>query len=497
VPESFRSELYYLIVQFLSSSSSTSQSAAALKEEIARSGLLQPRYDYMGNAHPKQLGDVANEVGPMPPEYLLDLCFKLCSISQQQHSRSAGATANGIRTLLGHRLLGLASAPSSLESSLVKPSRPGVFHALANRQNGRASYNSSNWHEYMARQMKQLRRTLGHLAAVYCMIFDRTGQIVITGADDFLVKSWRISDGRLVYTFRGAASEISDLAISHDNRLLAAGSCDKVIRVWCLHTAVPITVLCKHTGMITAIHFCPYSEDDSQFYLASTSGDGTVSFWRFYYNEHDVATFDSAPTRYHEKIRPGLSQMICGSFSHGGVFFCVGSADHNVRVYQMNCPEGPQRILEEEAHDDRVDSIQWCNQPDLRFVSGSKDGTARIWSFQRQKWRSIVLNMATGDNKENTALRGKSPSSGAPATSAGDSRNRSASLNPQHHQQQSQPNGNNEKRVTMVAWSLDDSLVITAVSDNTLKLWDSRSGHLRSTLYAHEDEIFVLENVSI
>ena len=83
--------------------------------------------------------------------------------------------------------------------------------------------------------------------------------------------------------------------------------------------------------------------------------------------------------RYHEKIRPGQAQMICASFSPGGIFFSVGSADHNVRVYKMDCPEGPQRILEDDSHSDRVDSIQWCNTPALRFLSGSKDGTARIW----------------------------------------------------------------------------------------------------------------------
>jgi len=36
----------------------------------------------------------------------------------------------------------------------------------------------------------------------------------------------------------------------------------------------------------------------------------------------------------------------------------------------------------------------------MRFLSGSKDGTARIWSFKNNKWSSIVLNMSTDDNKE-------------------------------------------------------------------------------------------------
>ena len=59
-------------------------------------------------------------------------------------------------------------------------------------------------------------------------------------------------------------------------------------------------------------------------------------------------------TRYHEKSRPGKAKIICATFSPGGIFFCTGSADHNVRVYQINCPEGVQRILEDDMHDDQV-----------------------------------------------------------------------------------------------------------------------------------------------
>ena len=33
------------------------------------------------------------------------------------------------------------------------------------------------------------------------------------------------------------------------------------------------------------------------------------------------------------------------------------------------------------------------------------------------------------------------------------------------------------KGVTMVAWTLDDALAITAVSDWTLKIWDSHKGN--------------------
>lgn len=100
------------------------------------------------------------------------------------------------------------------------------------------------------------------------------------------------------------------------------------------------------------------------------------------------------PIQYHEKMRPGQAQMICASFSPGGVFVAAGSADHHVRVYMMVGEEGPKRVLEVEAHSDTVDSIQWAHSG-LKFISGSKDGTANIWNFEQQQWQSKILIMTT------------------------------------------------------------------------------------------------------
>lgn len=92
-------------------------------------------------------------------------------------------------------------------------------------------------------------------------------------------------------------------------------------------------------------------------------------------------------------MRPGQAQMMCASFSPGGMFLAAASGDHHVRVYLMEGDEGPHRILETEAHTDRVDSICWAYN-ELRFISGSKDGTANIWFYERQQWKSIKLLMS-------------------------------------------------------------------------------------------------------
>lgn len=145
-------------------------------------------------------------------------------------------------------------------------------------------------------------------------------------------------------------------------------------------------------------------------------------------------------------------------FFIGGMFLATGSTDHIIRVYFFGSGQ-PEKISELEFHTDKVDSIQFSNTSN-RFVSGSRDGTARIWQFKRREWKSILLDMATRPAGQN--LQGIEDKI-------------------------------TKMKVTMVAWDRHDSTVITAVNNMTLKVWNSYTGQLIHVLTGHEDEVFVLE----
>lgn len=304
-----------------------------------------------------------------------------------------------------------------------------------------------------------LRQTLGHLSAVYCVLFDRSGKHIVTGADDLLVKLWSAIDGRLLTTYRGASAEITDIAINLENTMIAAGSIDRVLRVWDLQNSSVIAVLCAHSGMITSVNFCPNPRSDFK-YLVTTSTDGSVAFWQYTQPRSQKPMFQTKPIQLFEKIRPGQAQMICASFSPGGMFLAAGSADHHVRVYMMD--EGaPKRILETESHTDTVDSIQWAHSG-LKFVSGSKDGTALLWRFETQQWKFEKLNMAE-----------RLPSCPPPDASIDLKKG---------------------YKVTMVSWDRSDDWVVTAVNDHTIKVWNSKTAKLHKVLRGHTDELYVLES---
>lgn len=462
------SELYFLIARFLEAGPCR-KSAESLIKEVEEKELLPRRLDWTGQEHPGTYKNLVKLNRHISADHLLQICTRVCPLLE----KDVPASVPGLISLLGAGRQNLLRTDKSCKHVVWKgsalaalhcgrpPEPPVIFGSPPNIVE--TSFSRRLNGSYRLRQlvptavyqhMKMHKRILGHLSSVYCVTFDRTGRRIFTGSDDCLVKIWGTDDGRLLATLRGHAAEISDMAVSYENTMIAAGSCDKTIRVWCLQTCAPLAVLEGHAASITSLQFSPLCSGTKR-YLSSTGADGTICFWQW---DANTLKFGQRPSKFTERSRPGV-QMICSSFSAGGMFLATGSTDHIIRVYYFGSGL-PEKISELESHTDKVDSIQFSHCSD-RFVSGSRDGTARIWQLQPQGWKSILLDMQT-------KLPGK--------------------YNPPPLEDKV-----TKLKVTMVAWDRHDSTVITAANNLTLKVWNSNTGNLVHVLMGHEDEVFVLE----
>ncbi|XP_071471126.1 bromodomain and WD repeat-containing protein 1 isoform X1 [Marmota flaviventris] len=460
------SELYFLIARYLSAGPCR-RAAQVLVQELEQYQLLPKRLDWEGNEHNRSYEELVLSNKHVAPDHLLQICQRIGPMLDKEIppsiSRVTSLLGAGRQSLLRtakdcRHTVWKGSAFAALhrgrppEMPVNYGSPPNLVEIHRGKQLTGCSTFSTAFPGAMYQHIKMHRRILGHLSAVYCVAFDRTGHRIFTGSDDCLVKIWSTHNGRLLSTLRGHSAEISDMAVNYENTMIAAGSCDKIIRVWCLRTCAPVAVLQGHTGSITSLQFSPMAKG-SQRYMVSTGADGTVCFWQW---DLESLKFSPRPLKFTEKPRPGV-QMLCSSFSVGGMFLATGSTDHVIRMYFLGF-EAPEKIAELESHTDKVDSIQFCNNGD-RFLSGSRDGTARIWRFEQLEWRSILLDMATrisGDlsSEEERFMKPK---------------------------------------VTMIAWNQNDSIVVTAVNDHVLKVWNSYTGQLLHNLLGHADEVFVLE----
>lgn len=132
--------------------------------------------------------------------------------------------------------------------------------------------------------------------------------------------------------------------------------------------------------------FSPYCRDTRRW-LASSGNDGAICFWSW---DSKTLVFNPKPRKFIEKSRPG-GQMLCISFSSGGSFLAAGSNDHVIRVYFFDEIDGPLKVCELESHTNLVDSIQYANTS-AKFLSGSKDGTAKIWHYENMRWKSRQID---------------------------------------------------------------------------------------------------------
>uniref|UniRef100_A0A8C2T6Z9 Bromodomain and WD repeat-containing protein 1 n=1 Tax=Coturnix japonica TaxID=93934 RepID=A0A8C2T6Z9_COTJA len=460
------SELYFLIARFLS----TGPCRGALRvlvQELEQHQLLPKRLDWEGNEHYRSYEELVLSNKHVAPDHLLQICKRIGPILDKEIPPSISR----VNSLLGAGRQSLLRTAKDCRNTVWKGSAFAALHRgrppefpvnygtppnlvevyRARQLTGYAKF-STSFPGTMYQHVKMHRRILGHLSSVYCVAFDRTGHRIFTGSDDCLVKIWSTHNGRLFATLRGHSAEISDMAVNYENTMIAAGSCDKMIRVWCLRTCAPVAVLHGHAGSITSLQFSPMVKG-SMRYMVSTGADGNVCFWQW---DTDTMKFSNRPVKFTEKPRPGV-QMLCSSFSVGGMFLATGSTDHIIRMYYFGS-ETPERIAELESHADKVDSIQFSNSGD-RFISGSRDGTARIWRYEDAEWKSILLDMSDrlpGDmcSEEDKFMRPK---------------------------------------VTMIAWNQNDEYVVTAVNNHLLKVWNSCTGQLLHDLVGHADEVFVLE----
>uniref|UniRef100_A0A3B4A202 Bromodomain and WD repeat domain containing 3 n=1 Tax=Periophthalmus magnuspinnatus TaxID=409849 RepID=A0A3B4A202_9GOBI len=421
--------MYYLIARFLQSGP-CQKSAQILVEELEEYELIPERWSWDGKKYKRNFEDWVVLNQHIPDDYLLQICKRIGPLIEKEIPPSVP----GVQTLLGlgkqsllrttkcsHKVCS-GSAIAALhrgrppEPPVVNGTAPNVSIVGARQATGVARFGQA-FPSSSYQHMKIHKRILGHLSSVYCIAFDRTGHRIFTGSDDCLVKIWATEDGRLLATLRGHSAEICDMTVNYENTLLASASCDKVIRVWCLRTCAPISILQAHQASITAIQ-----------YLASTGADGMVCFWKW----------------HSETLKFGM-------------FMATGGTDHMVRIYYLGA-EIPTKVSEIDGHTDKVVVVQFSNNSDLRFVSGSRDGTARIWHYQQQEWKTIILDMT----------------SKLPSASNGEEKVKLV--------------------VTMVAWDRADRTVITAVSNYVLKVWNATTGQLLHNLCGHDDEVFVLES---
>lgn len=210
----------------------------------------------------------------------------------------------------------------------------------------------------------------GHHASIWKIHFTSDGRYLVSAGYDKVVRVWDTRTGEIARTIRGEIGDGLDgslfaAALSADDRYLAVGGWlagslpDRdAVRVHDFKTGEVKALFWGHANVVQALAF---SRDGK--HLASGSADHTIRVW------------DMDQLRDVHVLKGHTDQVAGLDFSPDGRRLVSGGFDDTVRLWEVS---SGMLIKPMKGHTDDVYAVAFS--PDGRYIaSGSKDTTIRLW----------------------------------------------------------------------------------------------------------------------
>jgi WD40 repeat protein len=334
-------------------------------------------------------------------------------------------------------------------------------------------------------------------------VFTADSSAILAGYGDGNLRLWDADSFKLLREYIGLPDDtVYSVAISPDQKTVAAGIDSAGILLWDFANPVQARVLEGHNDIVRSVEF---SADGTQ--LISASNDATVRLW-------DVATGETLfqMLGHTDRVRRAI-------FSPDGEHAFSASQDSHIIEWDLNTGKIVRTYV---GHVATVYAV--FNLPENRLLTGSSDGTLRIWDTQNGAQirsleghgdvvyavaispdgtralsgshdRSVVLwDLQTGEiiniMKGHTAgVRGVTFSpDGTRALSTG--RDKTMILWDLATGQAIRTFNGHDNVVWGVAFSPDGRTALTGSWDNTMILWDLETGRIIRRFAEHTARVY-------
>ena len=307
----------------------------------------------------------------------------------------------------------------------------------------------------------------GHSGHVTSVAFSPDSETLVSASGDKTIKLWATKGGRTEAIFRGHSDAVTSVAISGDGETLASASRDETVKLWDVNVGQEIASLTGHSGGVVGVTFSPDGK-----YLASASVDKTVRLW-------DVLRRSS------NAVFEGHSDVVNSvAFSPDGETLASGSRDKSIRLWDVKSGEQKATLS---GHSSSVSSVAFS--PDGETLSsGSYDGTVKLWETNSAELRA-TFNVFAGA----VTSVAFSPNGESLVTASSNA----ITLWKVENGELAETYKGHEGSVFSVIFSPDGQTVASSSSDNSVKLWNVRSGREIATFKPNFSPCFIWFSLNI
>jgi len=196
----------------------------------------------------------------------------------------------------------------------------------------------------------RLRSTLsGHSSEVKEVVLANDGRLLLSvGEEEFgIIKrplmSWNLATGKRVRIFKATEDSVDVLALSEDGQYAVSGGIDGIVSVWSVRAGVELRALKGHTDNVTGLSITADIR-----YVVSASRDRTIRVW-------DLLSG--------ECVSVCVQPFVVLSLAMRGRHLIIGGQAGNVRL---------------------LDMVEWSNEPRVTTA-------VRIYDFVRRDWAEKVV----------------------------------------------------------------------------------------------------------
>ncbi|MDZ4669903.1 MAG: TIR domain-containing protein [Phototrophicales bacterium] len=277
-----------------------------------------------------------------------------------------------------------------------------------------------------------------HSGGANTIAFDKDGQFLLTGGEDRQISLWNPFTGELIRTYTGHSGAVNSVAFNNDSTLFASGSDDDRVGIWSLTDGF-IKFLSGHAGDVLTVIFSPTAASR----LLSGSDDDTIRLWdalntsvtREYIQHNDAVTglaffpdgrnfisisqdtsmivWDVTTGTTTNSFNDHEAPVFAIALSKDGQMMASGADNGIARVWDLKNSEQTMTFAGHLSNDARFRAVVGVyGRDDLTVLSGSYDGTLRLWATATgltiQEFRGhadLVFDVALSSD-ETTALSG-------------------------------------------------------------------------------------------